>query len=136
MNRYRTTTLLVLAMWLSLGMSSAARDPLVSAGSPLLGGGSGGGVNPTPPIGNAPVDPSLSTLPGGGPILLQVLGSGRRVVVLRSRDGRLLRVALLEPGQGASLWVPRDGALLDVLGTDVVGLPVVPGVQLTVAPGS
>jgi len=116
--------------------ASPLPDRLVGTGAPALGGAGAGGVNPTPPIGNAPVDPSMSVAPAGGSILLQVLGPGRRVVVLRSRAGELLALRPVEPGQALGLWVPREGALLDVLGSDVVSLPVAPGCRLAVAPGT
>lgn len=115
----------------SAGVASGGDDrtvSLASGGETAFGGGVGGSNPPMPPL-VAPLSPTLQTTPGNGPILLAVSGPGRRVVVLRSIDGRLLDLRVAEAGEAliAAVSVPAEGALLDVLGTDVVGLPVVPG---------
>lgn len=108
--------------------SAPTRDPAPT----IAFGGSGGTLPPVPPLAGsnltsqAPCDPTLTT-PGSGPVLLQVVSRGQRVAVLRSTRGRLLAVALTdEAGRVLFPAVPTDGALLDVLGSDSVGLPVAP----------
>ncbi len=95
-------------------------------------GGGGGSVNPSPPNSILPVAPTFTQAPGNGRVLLMVWAPARRVVVVRSRAGELLDMAVASPREPLLLRVPAGGALLDLLGTDVVGLPVVPGQALTV----
>lgn len=110
-------------------------------GLTLSGGAGGGTLPPVPPqAGNnsasqAPVDPTLSSAPSG-PVLVQVLAGGRRAVIVRDRQGRVLHASMTDQrGRAIVPAVLAQGALLDILGTDCVGLPVAPGVHVVV-PGT
>lgn len=105
----------------------------VMGGETAFGGGAGGGNPPLPPL-LAPLAPGLGSAPGAGTVLVAVTGPVRRVVVLRSRDGRLLDLRVKAPGEALVIQasVPGQGAWLDVLGTEAVAVPVAPGSALRV----
>lgn len=132
MSVLRRITLAVL--WLGmLGGVLAGRTS--QTGSLAFDGGGGGGGNPLPPNALAPVAPTFVEVPGRGPLLVTMTGPVRRLVVLRDRTGRLLDLAVTDARGRALLAVPVEGALLDVPGTDVVGLAVAPGGGLALVIG-
>lgn len=135
MTRLLPISLMLLSL-AALQSSPHASRPGQAAGVVAFGGGAGGGGGtPTPPIGLAPIAPTLDLLNDPFVVRVALIADGPRVIVLRTRDGRLVGVSRLTSGQPAALPLPPDGALLDILGTDVVGLPVAPGQQVTVVDG-
>lgn len=120
---------LVLAVLLGAVVHADPRLEL-GAGTPAFGGAPGGG-NPTPPIGLAPIPPTL----GRGTAVrftLQLMAPAPRFVVLRDTSGRLLHVTRVEGSALLVLPVPAGGAVLDVLGGSALGLGVMPGDRLRV----
>jgi len=101
--------------------------------------GGGGDVNPvTPPTVTPPgsVVPGAGALVPSGPhrvVVLKVVSLTRRLVVVRDLGGRLIGLAFTgDRGLLVIGDIPASGALIDVLGTDAIGIPVLPGQVLTI----
>lgn len=132
---HRHRWLLALLACLVLCAPAARPSREATPGDVAFGGG-GGTVNPVPPIGLLPVPPTLGHNGGYSRFLLQVQAPTARVAVLRTRDGKVIDVVHLDASVvRLAMAVPLEGALLDVLGTDALGVPVVPGITLTVVGG-
>ena len=130
----RSLALLLLSLLGSVSAFSQSRVDLTT-----IAFGGGGDVNPvtpptaTPPGSIAPSVPTMAPPSSTRIVVVKVVSAQRRVLVLRDGTGRLLDVAWTD-GRGLAVLVavPESGAVLDVLGTDVLGLPVQSGSVLRI----